>query len=89
MKRLTATDCLADDEDGGYAAVRYGLELGTMGVKAYHGCCEIGKTERGKGMQSINQEKKASVERCKRTERRQADYGDQNAIFNTADQRHS
>lgn len=78
-----------DDEDAGYAAVSYGLELGTMDVKAYHGCHKIGETKRGKDMQSINQERRASVDRCKRTESRQADYRDQNAIFNTADQRHS
>jgi hypothetical protein len=78
-----------DDEDAGYAAVHYELELGTMDVKAYHGCHEKGETERGKGMQSINQERRVSVDRCKRTESRQADYRDQNAIFNTTDQRHS
>lgn len=67
----------------------YRLELGSMDVKAYHGCREIGETERGKGMQSINQKRRASVDRCKRVESRQADYRDQNAIFNTSDQRHS
>lgn len=50
--------------------MRYVLELGTMDVKAYHGCREVGEKERGNCMQSINQERRASVDRCKRTESR-------------------
>lgn len=63
--------------------LRYGCELGTVDGKAHHGCHETGKKERGKGMQSMNQKRKDPVDRWKKTESRQADYRDQNAIFNT------
>lgn len=62
---------------------RYGCELGTLDVKAYHGCHETGEKEREKGHAEHKPGEEDQVDRCKRTESRQADYRDQNAVFNT------